>query len=389
MKIGIDITQLQKWNNRFRGIGCYIYNLVENIIAQDSENEYVLFMIKGEKDENVISWIDSLSAESKAKALEVVEVESMEAISIKDSYVLNKIVSKKRIDVMHFPIQGSVPIFRSYKSVVTVHDVAQLRFPEMYLKNVGFRYKMRFLFELKITSKSEKIISISQNTKKDIIKYLKVQDKRIEIIYNGINKEMKPIENNELIGNLKGRLNIGGNFLLYVGGINKRKNILRVLESFNRIVEDRPDDVCLVVVGKTDPNVRKFIKDNDAEKFMKNVIFSGYVTDDELVALYNGCEYLVFPSIYEGFGMPALEAMSCGKTLVSSNSSSLPEIVSDAAICVDPYSVDEITNAMKKLLQEPETRQSLEQKALERAKMFSWEKTARETIKVYQEAVTS
>jgi len=383
MKIGIDIRPLQRWDNRFRGIGCYIYNLVEHSVKLNSGNNYVFFLEKPNGDSHVINWIKSLSGKRNG-TITVRELPLLHAVSLPDQIKLNRFIRQENIDCFHSPVQTSLPIFYRHRSVVTIHDLVQLRFPEMYLKGNGMRSKFRFFAKLFLTSRAARLIAISENTKQDIIKYLKVPAHRIDVVYNGVNNQFVPLTNNSLLDGLKARFHINGKFILYVGGFEERKNILRIFKAFHTFMKNGANDVYLVIAGKIDAEGEQILKKMKEEHRDQNVIFTGFISEDELVSLYNGCEFLIFPSIYEGFGLPALEAMACGKTLISSNTPSLKEVVGEAAICVNPYSDEEIAQAISKLISDIPFRQNLERKSLERAKLFSWKKAAEETLKVYE-----
>jgi len=383
MKIGIDLRHLQRWDNRFRGIGCYIYNLVEHIVKLNSENNYVFFLEKSTGDNHVLDWIKSLSGRRNG-TITLRELPSLRAVSLLDQIKLNRFIREEKVDCFHSPVQTSLPIFYRHRSVVTIHDLVQLRFPEMYLKGIGLRSKFRWAAKLFLTSRAAKLIAISENTKQDIIKYLKVPGHRIDVVYNGVNNQFVPLAKNSLLDGLKSRFHINGKFILYVGGFEERKNILRIFRAFHTFFKNGAKNVYLVIAGKIDAEGEQILKKMKAEHRDQNVIFTGFIGEDELVSLYNGCEFLIFPSIYEGFGLPALEAMACGKTLISSDTPSLKEVVGDAAICVNPYSEEEIALAISKLMSDIPFRRNLERKSFERAKLFSWKKAAEETLKVYE-----
>ena len=207
---------------------------------------------------------------------------------------------------------------------------------------------------------------------------------RITVIPLAAGKQFQPLTESEVQTVLE-RLGINFPYILFVGSLEPRKNILRLLEAYDQIL-DWSSRWHLVVVGarniwKSEP-LGKFIEDRNMQS---RVHCPGYISDDELPALYNGADLFVFPSLYEGFGLPVLESMACGTPVVTSNTSSLPEVAGDAALLVDSYNVEEIAGAMQLLLSDAEFASDLRSRGLERAKKFTWEKTASQTIAVYEQ----
>ena len=180
------------------------------------------------------------------------------------------------------------------------------------------------------------------------------------------------------------KYSITGSFILFVGNISPRKNILALLQAFNKL-KKRGIKHKLVIAGKKDQRYEQVLKTLNELNLGGEVIFTGYVPEEDLPKLYNAADLFVYPSLYEGFGLPILEAMACGTPVVASNVSSLPEVAGDAGLLVNPQDVDALTNAMYKVLTDDKLKESLIDKGLERAKFFSWEKTARETLEVYKE----
>ncbi len=232
--------------------------------------------------------------------------------------------------------------------VTTYHDVVPLKYPQWSHPKVVAVHKRR----LKVVEKEvDMVIAVSNATKKDLLEITKIPEERIRVVYEGVDKRFKVLSKTE-IENFKKRFNLPENFLLAVGGVGDRRN----LENIKKATKDYK----LIITGIDLP----------------------YLTTDEMVLLYNSADALVYASFYEGFGLPILEAMASGTPVVTSNVSSMPEIAGNAAVLVDPESVEEINDGIKKALKEKEKYKKL---GIERAKEFSWEKCARETFKVYQE----
>jgi len=275
--------------------------------------------------------------------------------------------------------------------VVTIHDLTPLILPGM----VDFRAGERIVykFKLKCAQKAERIIADSENTKKDIIKLLKVNEEKVKVIYLARDSKFHPIENRDILDEIRKKYHLKKSFILYVGGLSSEtKNIKRLIKAFARLLKMSETKYDLVIVGEYKGNyyqpyfksLQRVIREHSLEG---KVIFVGFIPEEDLLSLYNAAELFVFPSLYEGFGIPPLEAMACGTPVVSSNAASLPEVVGDAALLFDPHKIEEMTQAMQKVLMDNNLCQSLITKGFKQVRKFSWEETARETLKVYEEIV--
>ena len=265
------------------------------------------------------------------------------------------------------------------KQIITLHDLIPVKYPE-----INPRWKYYYYYSLPIMLKnSQAVICISENTKSDIITYYGVKDKPIYVIYAGLNRQQfYPREN----GTVKKRYGLT-NYLLYIGDIRPYKNLERSLEAFARLNLRK---FKFVIGGKKDPRFYPRIQKKIDEFLLKDkVVFLGYIPQEDLPYLYSEAAAFVFPSLYEGFGLPPLEAMACGCPVVVSNVASLPEICGDAACYVDPYDVESIADGIYRVATDEELRGSLIQQGLQRVKMFSWEKSAREHIKVFEEVINT
>jgi glycosyltransferase involved in cell wall biosynthesis len=381
MKIAIDIRPLGRFDNRFRGIGCYIYNLVEGILAGDIKNEYVLLTSSGDGSDKTAEWLDSLRGKFEgrvgAKALP-----PSDSLNIRNQLALYKLIVSEKIDVFHSPTQTGCPWFKPCKTIVTIHDLVQLVFPKEYYG--GIRHNIKFQAKIKAASRAAKIIAVSENTKKDIIKLLGVPDSRVEVVHNGVSENFRPIKDEAVLNRVKDKYARGNRFVMYVGGFEERKNIERILKAFQH-VKEKEEGVSLLMAGKPDAEGEKLIAGIADKTLFKDVIFTGFVVEEELVSLYNACEFLLLPSLYEGFGLPVVEAMACSKAVVVSKNSSLAEVAGDCGYYVDPYNEIEIASAVSTLLRDNALRSSLENRALDRVKEFSWKKAARDTVRIYED----
>jgi len=290
--------------------------------------------------------------------------------------------------LVHYPYFDffffTLPLVKSKKTLVTLHDCTPLVFPENY--PVGFEGRINFFLQ-KMSLKSVKaVLTDSENSKKDIIKYLAVPPEEIYVIYLAADPIYQKLNTNDLKQKTKLKYNLPEKFLLYVGDVNYNKNLLGLIKAFNLVKEG---ELNLVLVGRAFENrelseVKILFSSIKDLNLGRKVRFLGFVPDEDLVSVYNLASVYCQPSFYEGFGLQILEAMACGCPVVTSNISSLPEIAGDAAVLVNPNSVAEIARGIKKLLEEKNFRDEKIQAGFSQAKKFSWDKTAEETIKVYE-----
>jgi glycosyltransferase involved in cell wall biosynthesis len=229
----------------------------------------------------------------------------------------------------------------------------------------------------------DKVLTASDHSKRDISKYLNIPMEKITVIHLAAGEHFRPLKE-PVIRSALDRAGVSQPYILYVGSIEPRKNLIRLLEAYAQLCQ-WSTSWSLVVVGAR--NIWKSSPVGETTEKLKLkpfVHFTGYIPDVDLPGIYNGADLFVFPSLYEGFGLPVLEAMSCGTPVITSNTSSLPEVAGEAALLVDPYNVEEIMAAMRRVLEDSALARDLSERGLERAKKFTWEKTAQRTISVYE-----
>jgi glycosyltransferase involved in cell wall biosynthesis len=272
-----------------------------------------------------------------------------------------------------------MPLFLAgTQRVSTIHDVI----PFIYPNSSTFLDWIIYHCWLPVAVRRlDGIITVSYQSKRDIVRHLPVRSEKVTVVPNAANARYCPLPVEEVRSVLT-RFSIDLPYILYVGSTSARKNVLRLVEAY-ALLRRWSLRWTLVIAGGghgKHGRVREAVERLDLSD---NVHFIGYVGEAELPALYNGADLFIFPSLYEGFGLPVLEAMACGTPVVTSNVSSLPEVAGDAALLVDPYNVGEIAEAMRRVLQGPTLAEELRAKGLERAKQFTWEQTARQTLSVY------
>jgi glycosyltransferase involved in cell wall biosynthesis len=375
LRIGIDVSRTSREKT---GVGYYISNLIEALARIDQNNEYILYPyfwhcfpsdyqnISIPKQANFILHRDARPPDQIIRAWRF----------SKPDRVLGP------IDVLHSP-NMTTPRLKKARLVVTIHDLSYLVYPEFHTRaNVRFS-KQQTTMAAKYAAK---IIAVSHHTKKDLINYYSIPEERIHVIYEAARKTYYPERDINFIQSSLMRLNIYKNFILFVGSLEPRKNVTTLIKAYAEYLKADSDQYLLVIAGG-----RGWLNDEiyalvTELGLQRHVRFLGYVQESDLRCLYSVAKVFVYPSVYEGFGLPPLEAMACGAPVITSQTSSLPEVVGDAAILIDPYSVEELLHAIRTVLLYDDLRLQLRRKSLERAKLFSWMRTAQETLAVYHQA---
>jgi len=303
--------------------------------------------------------------------------------SAQEQWELPLALRRGNIQLLHSP-QFNIPIFSKVRQIVTIHDCAYDRFPEEYPNRVAKGY-YRFMFPIALR-KSKRIIAISESTKRDLIELHKISPEKISVIYQGVDSRFYQDMSNEKNSMLK-PLYVDGDFALFVGLTRPRKNVDRLVRAFAKVLPSLKTGAKLVLAGKIDTRFLDVRRLAERLNISDSVVQLGFVSENQLLALYKTACCFVFPSLYEGFGLPVLEAMAAGTPVITSRVSSLPEVAGDAALLVNPYDVDEIAEAMYKLFTDASFRDKLRQKGKERSKQFTWRKCAQKTLKVYEEVL--
>jgi len=354
MKIGIDA---QTTIGEKTGLGFYVENLLNQLKKIDRHNQYIPLAPSNKSD---------LSAPKRFAW---------------DQFGVLNLAKKNKVDIFHQPC-FSVPVLKGkIKTVVTIHDLIATK----YGKDLPFFARTYFGKWMTYTYKyANKIICDSQNTKKDVMDMLNIPEKKISVIHLAANElYSKSADKNKILG-IKNKYKTGEKYLLHVGTLNPRKNIQFIINIFQKITGDLPG-YKLVITGKKSWYYQTLVAEAKRLNIMDKVIFTGYVPDEDTPYLINGAEIFLFPSLYEGFGLPPLEAMTAGIPVISSNSSSLPEVVGEGGILLSP--TDELgwIRNIKAIINNPNLKRSLIAKGLKQAKKFSWQKCALETLEVYEE----
>ncbi len=274
-----------------------------------------------------------------------------------------------------------VPPTRKARTIVTVHDLTFEFFPETMIGRDAAYYKKYVPMSMQ---KADHILTISNSSKKDLIERFKVPEDKISVTYMAAGSNFAPISNKDVIKSVLEKYKLPSSFLLTVCTLEPRKNLVTLVKAMSALRKNKKNEQKLVVVGGSGWKNDELFKQISELGLENDIIFPGYIGQEDLPALYNACSLFLFPSLYEGFGIPPLEALSCGTACICSNSSSLPEVVGDGAILIDPLNADEWAQQIEFLLDNPSKIDELSEKGLQQAKKFSWGKTARETLAVYE-----
>ena len=276
---------------------------------------------------------------------------------------------KKEIDIFFSPAHYA-PRFCPVPTVVTIHDLSYFYYPNDFLRKDLYQLKNWTKYSVE---KASKIIAVSKNTKKDLIKYYHVPENKIEIIYNGFNSKLK-VKSKKLKIELKNK-----KYILYVGTIQPRKNLHTLITAFHLLLKEKPE-YSLIIAGKKGWLYGKLFDHVRTLNLEDKIIFTGYISDEEKEMLYQHASFFVLPSLYEGFGIPLLEAMNYDCPVIASFTSSLPEIGGDACLYFDPNKPEELNEKMKEIIGNTPLRKELVQKGKKRVQLFSWVKCGRETL---------
>lgn len=295
---------------------------------------------------------------------------------------LSEATRRYELELLHDP-NGIAPFFgprAGARRIVTIHDAFAFVYPETHNRLDNWRYHTMLA---RAARRADMVLTDSEHSRQDLKRYLAIPDANIRLIPCGLNPRFQPIADGPERRAALDRYGIAAPYLLYVGGINARKNIARLFEAFAQ-VRERHSGLKLVIGGKRQWQTDEIDTTFERLALHDHVHFTGYLDDRDLPALYSAAEVFVFPSLYEGFGLPPLEALACGTPVVTSNVSSLPEVVGSAALTVDPYNVAELAAAIERALTDKPLRAELRQRGIVQAQQFTWRHAARDVSEVYE-----
>ena len=366
MRIGIDARKLHDF-----GIGTYIRNLLRELAIIDQQTEYVLFCRPGDTDVAA-----ALGPNFRAVP------ERSGHYSLREQIAIPLAARRERLDVFHAP-HYVLPALIPTRTVVTIHDCIHLMFPQHLSHRLGYAYARAALWIA--AHKSDRIFTVSEQSKRDILRFFNVPPEKIVVTPNAIDNRLGETPSEELITQTRERYQLSPSYILYVGNIKPHKNLERLIEAFYLVRREGRGELELLIIGDEISKLQALRRAVHKYQLHRHVRFLGFVPDKTLAVLYRLASVFVFPSLYEGFGLPPLEAMASGTPVVTSNVSSLPEVVGDAAVLVDPYSSVAIAEGILKVLCSAHLRDELTRRGYARVKAYSWNRSAQRVREVYGE----
>ena len=392
MRIGIDACC---WSNR-RGFGRFTRELLNSLIAIDKTNEYIFFVDSTTAATAIFpDGVELVTVPTNVPPTQAASASGRR--SLKDLWAFSRQVMKHKFSLFFFPTAYSYfPILNRTKVVVTIHDMSTNLNPHLHFPN----RKLMLFSKVKqylAVQQAHLLVTVSKYSQQQIVEYYDIPESRVQVISEGTNAAFKVLPQSEEMVQVLRRYQLEPDkrLLLYVGGISPLKNLKALVDAYHQLTRNSMfSDVKLVLVGdyKSDsfysdyPTVKSRI---EQLRLRDKVIFTGFIEDEELAYLYNAASLLVLPSLDEGFGLPAIEAMACGTPVISSNKGSLPEIIGEAGRFFDPYHVESIIHVLQEVLSNDVLRHDMKQRGLIRAKKFRWEVAARKAVDIFTEVVES
>lgn len=368
MEFSIDARGITLYKGS--GIGTYTENLLKELLAIDSKNKYTIF------------WAGD-NYETYKKENTTIVLTSKKHGMFYENYYYPSYIEKHQIDLHHIPQNGiGLGDYYNKPCIVTIHDLIPYILPE----TVGKGYLQRFLRDMPyIMDQAKGILTVSNYSKSDILKFFPhFPEDKIFVTPLAANSNFIPLDKSKCRDYLNKKFNIDSPFILYIGGFSSRKNVKELVLSFNKISSSLKKDYKLVLCGPVKDEGMK-LRDLCISMGLENkVIFTGFIEDEDLPIFYNGADLFAYPSLYEGFGLPPLEAMSCKTPVITSNLTSIPETTNDSAILIDPFNKDQLAESLLSILNNPDDLEALGQRGYHNSKNFTWKKTAEATLNAYE-----
>ena len=366
-KIGIDARM---YGYAQTGIGNYIRHLLYCIFETDKKNEYVIFLMPEEYD----------NFDLPNERIKKVKV-SAKWYGWKEQLLFPFQLYKENLDLMHFTHFNS-PILYFKRSIVTIHDITPYFFPGHKMKSIIRKIGFKTVFFSSV-KKAVKVIAVSENTKNDIVNHFKIKKAKINVIYEGTDSQFKIINDDQRTAEIKRKYGITKSFIFYTGVWRDHKNLVGLIKAFGILRNKYKLDYQLVLGGKEDPYYPEVRETWEKLKLEQWIVRTGFIDQKDLPLFYNMAETFIIPSFYEGFGLIGLESFACGTPVISSNTTSLPEILGTAAIYFNPNNSEEMAEKIKLVLTDKKLYNELIEKGFEQVRKYSWETMGEETMNIY------
>ena len=368
MRIGIDARKLHDF-----GIGTYIRNLLRQLARMDDRTEFVVFC-RPEDRETLSTLGENFRAVPETAA----------NYSVSEQLRIPLALQREGVTLFHAPHYVLPPLVRC-RSVVTIHDCIHLMFPQYLPNRLAFGYARTSIGLA--ARRATRVLTVSESSKRDILRFVDTEPEKIDVIYNAYDERFAIDPAEEDVVRVRERYQLQDEFVLYAGNVKPHKNLERLIDAFHIVRNRGLDHLKLVMIGDEISKYTALRRAVHRHQLHKYVRFLGYLPEETLAVMYRLAGVFVFPSLYEGFGLPPLEAMASGTPVVTSNVSSLPEVAGDAAVLVDPYDPHAIADGIYRVLTDADVRKDLRRKGVARAGQFSWEQSVRRVRKIYGEVL--
>ncbi|MCF8302744.1 MAG: glycosyltransferase family 4 protein [Bacteroidales bacterium] len=373
MKIGIEGQRL--FRVRKHGMDMVALELIRNLQKIDHENEYVIFVSPDEDK--------CLRETGNFKIREL----AGGAYPWWEQFALPKAARKEGCDILHCT-SNTAPVNSKTPLVITLHDIIYLESLGIFKKAGTWYQKLGNLYRRlvvpPVVKRSKKIITVSHYEKHRIADFFGFKNSKLEAVYNGVGEKFKKIHNENLLDEIKNKYHLPERFIFFLGNTDPKKNTPGVLKAFSALIKELDKKIPLVLLDFDEDDLDRVLDDINDPDLKEHIILTGYVINKDLPAIYNLSELFLYPSLRESFGIPILEAMSCGTPVITSNTSSMPEVAGDAGMIVDPYDPPQIKEAILRLLNDNKLKENLISKGYEQAAKFSWANMARDVLNIYK-----
>lgn len=375
MKIGIDIRMLSE--GKRTGVEGYTLNLLTHLFKIDQKNQYKLFFNS-----------------FKGPSFNIDKAFDYPNVEIKKTKIPNKLLNLSFVflnypkiskildcDIFFAPNISFYSLDKNCKNVITFHDLAFSHYPHFY--SIKRRLWHKIVNPRKLARKNDFIIAVSQASKDDLISSYNIPENKIKVIYSGLNDNLKICSNQDKLRKIRKKYNLPQDFILSLGSVEPRKNIVGLISAYEKLRHENKISDKLVIAGEKAWCYKKIFEAWEKSKYKEDIIFPGFIEEEDKCYLYNSAKLFVYPSFYEGFGFPALEAMACGVPVITSFISSLPEVCSDATLLIDPYNIDDLALGILNGTNDKNLRNRLIKKGLKRIESFKWETCSQETLALF------
>lgn len=378
MRIGIEGQRL--FRKKKHGMDMVALELIRNLQAVDTKNEYIVFTKRDE--DRCLQSADNFG---------IVELKSA-PYPVWEQVILPAAAKKANCDILHCT-SNTAPLNTSVPLVVTLHDIIYLE--KLSLLSKGFTNYQKFgnmyrrMVVPGVVKKCKKLITVSEFEKKRIVDFFKINPAKVEAIYNGVSAHFRPVPDQETLSAIRKKYNLPERFFFFFGNTDPKKNTIGVLKALSLFLSKSEEKIPLVMLDFDREELARLISEVGDQSLSEHIILTGYVPNTELPGIYCLSTIFLYPSLRESFGIPMLEAMACGTPVITSNTSSMPEVAGNAALFIDPFKPEQITEAIFKLLNDPAIKSGLIVSGFEQAQKFTWKNMALGVLNVYNEIMSN